>query len=55
VRIEGADHARADEVQVWLGDQPLGSGRGPSKKFAEEAAARAALVGWDRGPAASPA
>jgi ribonuclease-3 len=55
VRIEGADHARAYEVQVWLGDQPLGSGRGPSKKFAEEAAARAALAGWDRGPAASPA
>jgi ribonuclease-3 len=55
VRIDGADHARAYEVTVWLRDQPLGSGRGTSKKLAEEAAARSALLGWDRGPAASPA
>ncbi len=42
-RTEGADHARAYEVAVWLHDRPLGSGRGTSKKLAEEAAAREAL------------
>lgn len=44
VRIEGEDHARAYEVIVRLLDRTLGEGRGPSKKTAEEAAARAALV-----------
>ena len=44
VRIEGEDHARAYEVAVRLLDRTLGEGRGPSKKTAEEAAARAALV-----------
>jgi ribonuclease-3 len=42
--IIGADHAREYEVAVYLQDRLLGSGRGPSKKAAEEAAARAALV-----------
>jgi ribonuclease-3 len=55
VRIDGADHAREYEVTVWLRDQPLGSGRGTSKKLAEEQAARAALLGWDRGADAPPA
>jgi ribonuclease-3 len=42
--IEGEDHARAYEVEVFLNDRPLGRGRGSSKKVAEEAAARTALV-----------
>lgn len=45
VRIEGADHARAFEVAVRLHQQVLGRGRGSSKKLAEEAAAREALLG----------
>lgn len=40
----GPRHARHYEVVVFLKDQPLGSGQGPSKKAAEEAAAQAALV-----------
>ncbi len=43
VAIEGEDHARAYEVAVHLNDRAIGQGRGPSKKAAEEAAARAAL------------
>lgn len=42
--IAGADHARDYEVAVYLRDRLLGSGRGPSKKAAEEAAARMALA-----------
>jgi len=41
--ISGEDHAREYEAHVYLLDQPLGSGRGTSKKSAEEAAAAAAL------------
>jgi ribonuclease-3 len=41
--VEGEDHARAYEVEVFLHDRPLGRGRGSSKKIAEEAAARSAL------------
>jgi ribonuclease III len=44
VHIKGEDHAREYEVAVYLLDRLLGSGRGPSKKIAEEAAARAALA-----------
>jgi ribonuclease-3 len=44
VRIEGEDHAREYEVGVYLRDRPLGTGRGSSKKAAEEAAAREALT-----------
>jgi ribonuclease-3 len=44
VRMEGEDHAREYEVAVYLLDRALGSGRGPSKKNAEEAAAREALT-----------
>ncbi len=40
----GADHERSYEVAVYLLDQRVGSGRGPSKKVAEEEAARAALA-----------
>ena len=42
--VEGADHAREFEVVVFLLGRPLGNGRGPSKKLAEESAARAALA-----------
>ena len=42
--MEGEDHARAYEVEVFLKERPLGRGRGPSKKVAEEAAARAGLI-----------
>ncbi len=41
--ISGEDHAREYEAHVYLFDQPLGSGRGPSKKSAEEVAASEAL------------
>jgi ribonuclease-3 len=44
VRTGGTAHAREYEVAVFLLDQPLGTGRGPSKKLAEEAAAAAALA-----------
>jgi ribonuclease-3 len=42
--VEGEDHAREYEVAVYLNDRQLGSGRGMSKKQAEEAAAREALL-----------
>jgi ribonuclease III len=41
--ISGEDHAREYEATASLNGQPLGTGRGTSKKNAEEAAARAAL------------
>lgn len=41
---EGEDHAKAYIVAVFLNERQLGTGRGSSKKLAEEAAARAALV-----------
>jgi ribonuclease-3 len=44
-QILGEDHAREYEVAVHLLDRTLGCGRGSSKKTAEEAAARAALIG----------
>lgn len=40
----GPRHAREYEVAVHLNDEALGTGRGTSKKTAEEAAARAALL-----------
>jgi ribonuclease-3 len=43
VRIEGEDHAREYEVAVFVKDRQLGTGRGSSKKLAEEAAALQAL------------
>ena len=43
VRIDGEDHAREYEVAVYLLDRALGTGRGTSKKNAEEAAAHEAL------------
>lgn len=44
LRTEGEDHARRYEVAVYLQDRQLGTGRGTSKKSAEEAAAREALA-----------
>lgn len=44
VSVTGEDHAREYEIAVLLDHRPLGTGRGSSKKAAEEAAARAALA-----------
>ncbi|MBL9191423.1 MAG: ribonuclease III [Opitutaceae bacterium] len=46
--IDGKDHERSYEVVVYLKDQSIGRGRGPSKKVAEEAAAREALLHVDQ-------
>lgn len=43
VHISGEDHAREYEAVIYLQERPIGTGRGFSKKLAEEAAARAAL------------
>lgn len=43
VHVSGEDHNREYESRVFLLDRLLGTGRGTSKKLAEEAAARAAL------------
>jgi len=43
MRTDGEDHAREYEMAVFVNDRALGTGRGTSKKLAEEAAARAAL------------
>ena len=43
IQITGEDHARQFEIGVWLHDRQIGAGCGPSKKSAEEAAARVAL------------
>lgn len=44
IHIEGEDHAREYEVAVYLLEREVGTGRGTSKKLAEESAARAALA-----------
>jgi ribonuclease-3 len=43
VATEGADHEKRYEVAVFLLERRIGSGRGTSKKVAEEEAARAGL------------
>jgi ribonuclease-3 len=43
ITTEGADHEKVYEVGVHLLDRHLGTGRGSSKRVAEEEAARAAL------------
>jgi ribonuclease-3 len=48
VSVEGPDHGRTFAVAVRLFDRELGRGRGPSKKLAEEAAARAALAALEK-------
>ena len=47
-RVEGQDHAREYEVTVFVLDRPLGTGKGTSKKQAEEIAARAALAAFPK-------
>jgi ribonuclease-3 len=42
-QIAGEDHDREYEAVVFINDHPAGTGRGKSKKHAEEAAAKAAL------------
>ncbi len=44
VRTAGLDHSKEFEITVYLLDRALGSGRGPTKKIAEEAAAAEALA-----------
>lgn len=44
---EGPAHARTFTAQVRLGEEVVGEGRGPSKRAAEQAAARAALAGLE--------
>ncbi|MGH2613686.1 MAG: ribonuclease III [Thermomicrobiales bacterium] len=46
VATEGPDHARTFVVEVRFGDRVLGSGVGPSKREAEQAAAAAALAAF---------
>lgn len=46
VHISGEDHQREYESTVYLLNQPHGSGRGSSKRSAEEAAAKATLAAW---------
>ena len=41
--FSGPDHDREYSSQIFLADRLMGEGRGPSKKSAEEAAARSAL------------
>ena len=47
---DGADHEREFEVAVYLLERRIGSGRGSSKKLAEEGAARAALATLEAEP-----
>ena len=47
---EGADHERLFEAGVYLLERRIGSGQGPSKKIAEEEAARAALAALEKDP-----
>ncbi len=51
VAAEGPDHERRFTVEVWAGDERLGTGEGPSKQAAAQAAARAALQLLDQPPA----
>jgi ribonuclease-3 len=53
LRIHGEDHAREYEVAVFVKDRRLGTGKGTSKKHAEEAAARMALETLQAGPSSA--
>jgi ribonuclease III len=53
VGAEGPDHDRRFTVEVWAGDERLGSGVGSSKQAASQSAARAALELLDRPEAAT--
>ncbi|MGC9522272.1 MAG: ribonuclease III [Anaerolineae bacterium] len=47
---EGPDHAKTFTAQVLIDDEIAGQGIGASKRMAEQAAARAALVNYTNGP-----
>ncbi len=51
VAAEGPDHERRFTIEVWAGDERLGTGEGPSKQAAAQAAARAALDLLNQPPA----
>lgn len=48
VKEEGPDHLKTFYIQVQLGQTPLGSGKGSSKKEAEQGAAEAAVLMIER-------
>jgi ribonuclease-3 len=48
VSVAGPDHNREYTVEVLVGDEVMGSGTGPSKQSATQAAARAALANVGR-------
>jgi ribonuclease-3 len=39
----GPDHDKVFEVEIWVGNRPLGRGKGRNKKEAEQRAAEDAL------------
>lgn len=47
--VTGPDHAREFCIHVFVGDDMVGEGRGPSKQVAQQSAARAALERWSAG------
>ncbi len=47
VQESGPDHAKSFTAEVLLGEQVIGVGEGPSKRAAEQEAARAALANLD--------
>jgi ribonuclease-3 len=53
VAAEGPDHNRRFTIEVWAGDDLLGTGDGTSKQAAAQAAARAALDMLDQSQAAA--
>jgi ribonuclease-3 len=46
IGTSGPDHARLYTVAVRLGEEELAIGQGPSKRSAEQQAARRALEAW---------
>ena len=44
----GPDHAKIFAMEVCLNGQPIGAGQGHSKKEAEQAAAKAAVLAWEK-------
>lgn len=44
----GPDHAKSFAMEVCLNGQPIGAGQGHSKKEAEQAAAKAAVLAWEK-------
>ena len=51
IATQGEDHNREYDIQVFLNNEPLGTGHGKSKKAAEEEAARVTLERLKTGPA----